>query len=162
MPCLKDKPVSNSSPSFPTLGSIPVEVEITSEPSLEPSQEPKTNEELVTPSSDIPNPPSVLETRETELEESRDRVRRVPKEHSGYGYSYVVSYAFAIASYVEDKEPLCFSDVLKNPNRSLWLRAVIPPTLPLGQLRLSRVSACLSTLNYKSKKKQKHNPLGNT
>ncbi|KAI5666811.1 hypothetical protein M9H77_16664 [Catharanthus roseus] len=49
---------------------VPGEVEVTSEPSLEPSQEPETNEKLVTPSSSIPYPPSVLETRDTELEGS--------------------------------------------------------------------------------------------
>ncbi|KAI5671366.1 hypothetical protein M9H77_11730 [Catharanthus roseus] len=30
---------------------------------------------------------------------------------------------------------------------------VIPPTMPLGQLRLSRIHVCLSALNYKSKNK---------
>ncbi|KAI5658323.1 hypothetical protein M9H77_27116 [Catharanthus roseus] len=52
---------------------------------------------------------------------SRDRVRRAHKEPTRYGYSYILSYAFAVASYVEEKEPLCFSNVLKSPNRSLWL-----------------------------------------
>ncbi|KAI5653962.1 hypothetical protein M9H77_31149 [Catharanthus roseus] len=50
---------------------------------------------------------------------ARDRVCRVPKDHSRYGYSYIVSYAFVVASYVEKKEPLCFSEVLKSSNRVL-------------------------------------------
>ncbi|KAI5673706.1 hypothetical protein M9H77_14070 [Catharanthus roseus] len=39
MPCLKDKPVSDSRPGVPTLSSIPVEVEVTSKPSVEPPRD---------------------------------------------------------------------------------------------------------------------------
>ncbi|KAI5675665.1 hypothetical protein M9H77_06615 [Catharanthus roseus] len=66
---LKDKPVSDSSPSVRTPSSIPVEVEVTSKPSLELTQEPETNEELVIPSSSIPDPPSILETLNPMLED---------------------------------------------------------------------------------------------
>ncbi|KAI5675605.1 hypothetical protein M9H77_06555 [Catharanthus roseus] len=106
MPCLKDKPASDSPPNVPTPGSIPVEVEVTSEPSLEPTQEHETNEELVTPSSSILDPPSIPETLNPVLEDSdeeeehpeaqaqalrdyqlaRNRVRRVPKEHPRYAH----------------------------------------------------------------------------
>ncbi|KAI5675512.1 hypothetical protein M9H77_06462 [Catharanthus roseus] len=103
-------------------------VEVTSEPPLEPSQEPKTNEELVTTSSSVPDLPSVPETLDPVLEGSdeeeehpetqaqalrdyqltRDRARRVPKEHSRYSYSYIVSCTFAVASYVEEKNHCIF------------------------------------------------------
>ncbi|KAI5658515.1 hypothetical protein M9H77_27308 [Catharanthus roseus] len=90
----------------------------------------------------IPHPTSVLETLIPKLESSdeeqehpkaqalrdyqlsRDRVRRAHMEPTRYGYSYIVSYAFVVASYVEEKEPLCSSDILKSYNRSLWLRAM--------------------------------------
>ncbi|KAI5658473.1 hypothetical protein M9H77_27266 [Catharanthus roseus] len=108
--------------------SIFSEVEVTSEPSLESPQEPETNLELPASSSSTPDPPSIPETLDPVLEGSdeeeahpkaqaqalrdyqlvRNRVRRVPKDHSRYGYSYIVSYAFVVASYMEEKEPLCF------------------------------------------------------
>ncbi|KAI5666902.1 hypothetical protein M9H77_16755 [Catharanthus roseus] len=44
-----------------------------SEPSLESSKEPETNEELVMPSSSIPDPPSILETYDSELEGSDEK-----------------------------------------------------------------------------------------
>ncbi|KAI5676578.1 hypothetical protein M9H77_07528 [Catharanthus roseus] len=103
-------------------------VEVTSKHTLEPTQEPKTDRELVTPSSSTPDPPSIPETLDPVLEGSdeeeehpeaqaqalreyqlaSDRVRRVPKEHPRYGYSYIVSYAFAFASYVEKKKHYVF------------------------------------------------------
>ncbi|KAI5648146.1 hypothetical protein M9H77_34151 [Catharanthus roseus] len=95
-------------------------VEVTSESSLEPPQEPETNRELPAPSSSTPDPPNIPETLNPILEGSdeeeehseaqaqalkdyqlaRDRVRGVPKEHPRYGYSYIVLYAFAVASYI--------------------------------------------------------------
>ncbi|KAI5675748.1 hypothetical protein M9H77_06698 [Catharanthus roseus] len=101
MPCLKDKRVSDSPPSIPTPSTIPVEVEVTSELSLEPTLEPENKEGLVTPSSSIPDPPSIPETLNPVLEDSdeeeehpeaqaqalrdyqlaRGKIRRVPKEH---------------------------------------------------------------------------------
>ncbi|KAI5664602.1 hypothetical protein M9H77_23925 [Catharanthus roseus] len=104
MPCLKDKPVSDSPPSVSTPTSIPIEVEVTYEPSLVPTQEPETNKELVTLSSNILDPPSIPEILNPVLEDSdeeeehpeaqaqalrdyqlvRDRVRRVPKEYPRY------------------------------------------------------------------------------
>ncbi|KAI5649670.1 hypothetical protein M9H77_35675 [Catharanthus roseus] len=143
MPCLKDKPVSDSPSGIPRIGSIPVEVEVTFEPSQEHTHEPQTNEELDILSS-VPDLTSVLETDVLGLEGSddeedhpeaqaqtlrdyqlsRDRFRRAHKEPTRYSYSYIVSYAFAVASYVEEKEPLCFFYVLKSSNPSLWLRAM--------------------------------------
>ncbi|KAI5667870.1 hypothetical protein M9H77_17723 [Catharanthus roseus] len=52
--------------------SIPVEVEITSEPSQEHTQELETNEELETLSSSVLDPTSVPETHIPELEGSDD------------------------------------------------------------------------------------------
>ncbi|KAI5657256.1 hypothetical protein M9H77_26049 [Catharanthus roseus] len=52
--------------------SIPVEVEVISEPSQEHTQEPETNEELDTPSSSVPDLTSVPETHIPELEGSDD------------------------------------------------------------------------------------------
>ncbi|KAI5664778.1 hypothetical protein M9H77_24101 [Catharanthus roseus] len=140
MPCHKDKPISDNPPSILTPSSIPVEVETISEPPLDPPQEPETNLESSAPSSST----LVAETSDPILDGSneeekypeaqtqalrdyqlaRDRVHRVPKDHPRYGYSYIVSYAFAVASYVEEKEPLCFLEVLKSPNRILWLCAM--------------------------------------
>lgn len=34
-------------------------------------------------------------------------------------YSYIASYAFAIASFLEENETMCFNDVLKSSNNSL-------------------------------------------
>ncbi|KAI5677724.1 hypothetical protein M9H77_08674 [Catharanthus roseus] len=59
MSCLKDKPNSDSPLSVPTPSSILVEVEVTSEPSLESPLEPETNPELPAPSSSTPDPPSI-------------------------------------------------------------------------------------------------------
>ncbi|KAI5642391.1 hypothetical protein M9H77_00180 [Catharanthus roseus] len=102
-------------------------VEVTSEPSLEPPQEPDNNQVLPTSSSSTPDPPSIPETIDPVLEGSdeeehpesqaqalrdyqlaRDRVRRVPEDHPRYDYSYIVSYAFAVASYVEEKTIMFF------------------------------------------------------
>lgn len=134
---LKAKTVLESSTNVPTVGNIPVEVEDTSGPSQEYTHEPETNEEL-----DVLA--SLLETDVPELENfnddedhpeaqaqalrdyqlSRDRARRMSGEPIRYGYSYIVSYVFAVISYVEEKEPSCFSNVLKSPNRSLWFHAM--------------------------------------
>ncbi|KAI5666545.1 hypothetical protein M9H77_16398 [Catharanthus roseus] len=138
MPCLKDKPISDNPPSILTPSNIPVEVETISEPPLDPPQEHETNPESSAPSSStlVPETSDPIPDGSDEEEEhpeaqtqalrdyqlARDRVRRVPKDHPQYGYSYIVSYAFAVVSYVEEKEPLCFSEVLKSPNRFLWLR----------------------------------------
>ncbi|KAI5666058.1 hypothetical protein M9H77_15911 [Catharanthus roseus] len=140
MPCLKDKTITDNPSSVLSPSSIPVEVETIFEPPPEPPQEPETNSESSAPSSNTPVPETsdlILDGSDEEEEHpeaqtqalrdyqlARDRVHRVPKDHHRYGYSYIVSYTFAIASYVEEKEPLCFFEVLKSPNRVLWLRAM--------------------------------------
>ncbi|KAI5675601.1 hypothetical protein M9H77_06551 [Catharanthus roseus] len=140
MPCLKDKPIIDNPQSILTPSSIPVEVETIFKPSLDPPQEPETNSESFSPSSSTPIPETsypILDGSEEEEERpeaqtqalrdyqlARDRLRRVPKDRPRYGYSYIVSYAFAVASYIKEKEPLCFSEVLKSPNHFLWLRAM--------------------------------------
>ncbi|KAI5671108.1 hypothetical protein M9H77_11472 [Catharanthus roseus] len=140
MPCLKDKLISDNPPSILTPSSIPVELETIFESPLDLPQEPETNPESFAPSSSTPVPETsdpILDGSDEEEEHpeaktqalrdyqlARDRVRRVPKDHPRYGYSYIVSYAFAVASYVEEKEPLCFSEVLKSPICVLWLRVM--------------------------------------
>ncbi|KAI5667014.1 hypothetical protein M9H77_16867 [Catharanthus roseus] len=47
--------------------------DVTSKSSLEPTQEPETNEELVTPSNSIPDPPSIPETLKSVLEDSDEK-----------------------------------------------------------------------------------------
>ncbi|KAI5673637.1 hypothetical protein M9H77_14001 [Catharanthus roseus] len=70
MPCLKDKPISDSPLSVPTPSSIPVEVEVTSEPSLDSPLEPETSVKLPASSSSTPDHPSILETLDPVLEGS--------------------------------------------------------------------------------------------
>ncbi|KAI5671211.1 hypothetical protein M9H77_11575 [Catharanthus roseus] len=116
-------------------------VEFISLPPLESPLEPETNPVIPTPSSSTPIPSSIPETpdlvsegydEEAEHPEAqdqairdyqlaRDRVRRVPKEHPRYGYFYIVSYAFAVASYVEEREPLCFPEPILSPYDELDL-----------------------------------------
>ncbi|KAI5650983.1 hypothetical protein M9H77_36988 [Catharanthus roseus] len=149
MHCLKDKPITDNPPSILTPSSIPVEVETISQPSLDPPQEPETNSEFSAPSSSTPVPETsdpILDGFDEEEEHpdaqtqalrdyqlARDRVCRVPKDHPRYGYSYIVSYAFAVAAYIEEKEPLCFFEVLKSLNRVLWLRAMEEEMFPLNK-----------------------------
>ncbi|KAI5677420.1 hypothetical protein M9H77_08370 [Catharanthus roseus] len=68
----EDKPISHSSSGVPIVGSTLVEMEVTSEPSQEHTQEPETNDELDTPSSSVTDPTSVPETNVPELEHSDD------------------------------------------------------------------------------------------
>ncbi|KAI5654257.1 hypothetical protein M9H77_31444 [Catharanthus roseus] len=105
-------------------------VEVSFEPPLESPLELETNPVIPTPSSSTPIPSSIPETPDPVLEGSdeeaehpeaqaealrdyqlaRDRVRKVPKEHPRHCNSYIVSHTFAVASYVEEREPLCFSE----------------------------------------------------
>ncbi|KAI5666307.1 hypothetical protein M9H77_16160 [Catharanthus roseus] len=97
LPCLKDNTITNNPSCDPSPSSIPVEVETISEPTLEPPQEPETNSEPSTPSSSSPVPKAsdpILDGSDEEEEHpeaqtqalrdyqlTRDRVRRVPKDH---------------------------------------------------------------------------------
>ncbi|KAI5678667.1 hypothetical protein M9H77_09617 [Catharanthus roseus] len=101
MPSLKDKLISYNPASVPTPSSIPMEVEVISEPPLESPLEPETNPVIPTQSCSTPVPSSIPETPDPVLEGSdeevehpeaqarafrdyqltRDRVRRVPKEN---------------------------------------------------------------------------------
>lgn len=47
---------------------------------------------------------------------TRDRTKKVFKELARYEYSYIVCYAFVDVSFVEEKEPMHFSNVVKSPN----------------------------------------------
>ncbi|KAI5678665.1 hypothetical protein M9H77_09615 [Catharanthus roseus] len=78
-----------------------------------------------TPVLETSNP--ILDGSDEEEEHPRAQtqaLRDYQLDHPRYGYSYILPYAFAVASYVEEKEPLCFFEVLKSPNRILWLRAL--------------------------------------
>lgn len=56
----------------------------------------------------------------TDYQMTRDRDNRTTNPFDRYDFSYLVSYVFATASFVEDKEPLCFPYVFKNSYYSLW------------------------------------------
>ncbi|KAI5682206.1 hypothetical protein M9H77_03434 [Catharanthus roseus] len=97
LPYLKDNTITSNPSCNPSPSSIPVEVETISESTLEPSQEPETNSEPSAPSSSYPVPEAsypILDGSDEEEEHpeaqtqalrdyqlSRDRVRRVPKDH---------------------------------------------------------------------------------
>ncbi|KAI5675920.1 hypothetical protein M9H77_06870 [Catharanthus roseus] len=119
MPCLKAKTNPDSPSDIPVDGNIPVEVEDTSEPS-QPHDQPETSGGSDIPTSEQPETSTSESENLDEDDEdhpeaqaqalrdyqlSRDRVRRETRKPARYGYSYIVSYACAAASYIEEKEP---------------------------------------------------------
>ncbi|KAI5671186.1 hypothetical protein M9H77_11550 [Catharanthus roseus] len=81
MPCLKDEPIFDSPSSVPTPNSIPVEVEVTFEPSLESPQEPETNPELSASPRSTLDPPSIPETLDPVLK-GFDEEEEHPEVHA--------------------------------------------------------------------------------
>ncbi|KAI5682175.1 hypothetical protein M9H77_03403 [Catharanthus roseus] len=120
MPCLKAKTNPDSLSDIPVDGNIPVEVEDTFEPS-QPHDQPETSRGSDIPTSEQPETSTPESENSDEDDEdhpgaqaqalrdyqrSRDRVRRETRKPARYGYSYIVSYACAATSYIEEKEPL--------------------------------------------------------
>ncbi|KAI5675103.1 hypothetical protein M9H77_06053 [Catharanthus roseus] len=72
-----------------------------------------------------------------------------------------LSGMISLREYEDDDGDLTLIACLKSnvsnlvSNLDALIPPVMPPTLPLGQLRLSRASACLSALNYKLHTKTK-------
>ncbi|KAI5649232.1 hypothetical protein M9H77_35237 [Catharanthus roseus] len=122
MPCLTDKLISNSPPSVPTPSSIPVEVEVISEPPLESPLEPETNPVIPTPSSSTYIPSSILETPDPVLEGPDEEV-----EHPEAQAKALRDYQLA-RDRVRRLEKRCpFDWVKKYRIRRAW-----PPGLPVG------------------------------